>query len=119
MSERIVRVVVVDHETARRHRLADAARHAGAEPIEVATPLEAIAVVESGEHYVDAIAVADELTQTRGHELVDFLATEHPEVRLAVIHDDISDGVPTTAIVVPADGHDATERFRILMALEP
>jgi hypothetical protein len=116
MPDRIPVVVVVDHESSRRHRLADAARHAGARSIEVGTPLEAIALVEVGADAVDAIVVADELTQTRGDELVDFMAEEHPDVGLAVIADDDGGVAPHDAVVVPCDGHDATERFRVLMA---
>jgi hypothetical protein len=105
-------VVVVDHEGSRPVRVAHAVRHAGARPVVVGTPLEAIALVEAADQPVTAIAVAEHLTQTEGSELAEFLAETHPEVRVAVIG-----GRPPTedAVVLPADGRDATEPIRILV----
>jgi len=105
-------VVVVDHEDTRRSRMATSVRHAGARPIVVDTPLEAIALVESGDWQVAAVAVAEHLTQTEGSELAEYLAEMHPELALAVI----GGRAPTAdAVVLPADGSDATEPIRILV----
>lgn len=112
-------VVVVDPEETRRRRLAQAVRHAGARPLVVATPLEAIALVEAADEPIAAVAIAVSLeTQTRGDELARFLATEHPEVRLAVIPagpTDDPDAAELDGVVLPSDGRDATAPIRTLV----
>jgi len=108
-------VVVVDHEETRQVRVAHAVRCAGAQPVVVRTPLEAIALVQAAatdRRWLAAVAVAEHLTQTGGAELAEFLAEAHPELPLMVI----GGRAPTEeSIVLPADGSDATEPIRVLV----
>lgn len=109
-------VVVVDQAETRRHRVAESIRHAGGYSIEAATPLEAIALVESGSEEIDAVAIAEKLTQTRGYELVEYLSSTHPELEVAVIPERprTEDDEPICAVVLPCDGRDATGPVREL-----
>jgi CheY-like chemotaxis protein len=85
------RVVVVDPKEDRRHQLAEKLRAAGYTSIEAATPLEAIALVEQPRNHVAAVAVADTLTQTGPHELVEFLSESSPHIKLAMFADNASE----------------------------
>jgi hypothetical protein len=82
------RVVVVDPREDRRHELAAKLRAAGCTSIEAATPLEAIALVEHPRNHVAAVAMADTLTQTGPHELVDYLSESNPGIKLAMFADE-------------------------------
>jgi hypothetical protein len=116
-SDAIPVVVVVDRAETRRHRVAEAIRHAGGRSVELSTPLEAIALVETGAD-VAAIAVAEDLTQTRGDELVEYLSATHPELEVAVIprRPPTADDHPAhAAVVLPCDGRDATGPVRELV----
>ena len=111
-------VVIVDQEETRRHRVAESVRHAGGRSIEAATPLEAIALVESGDDDIGAVAIAERLTQTRGDELLEYLWTTHPELEIAVIPDrppTENDHPAHDAVVLPCDGRDATGPVRELV----
>lgn len=113
MEDAIPVVVVVDQAETRRHRVAESIRHAGGRSIEAATPLEAIALVETGREYVDALAIAEKLTQTRGDELVEYLSSTHPDLEVAVIPErpPTEDDHPS-GVVLPCDGRDATGPVR-------
>jgi hypothetical protein len=81
-------VIVVDPSPPRRARAASALREAGWCPIEAATPLELVDLLERADGEVTAIALAPSTeTQTRLDEIVGFLSEEHPRVRLALIGD--------------------------------
>lgn len=111
-------VVVVDQAETRRHRVAESVRHAGGRSIEAATPLEAIALVEAGAGEIDAVAIAERLTQTRGDELLEYLCSAHPELEVAVIPErpPTEDDQPAhDAVVLPCDGRDATGPVRELV----
>jgi hypothetical protein len=82
------RVVVVDPREDRRHEVAEKLRAAGLSSMEAATPLEAIALVEHPRNHVAAVAMADTLTQTGPHELVDYLSESNPGIKLAMFADD-------------------------------
>jgi len=82
------RVLIVDRSLERRHRLATALRRAGKLPLEASTPLEAIEFLEECHEHLDGAAVAGELTQTGGKELVQFLQETHPNIRIAIITDE-------------------------------
>ncbi len=83
-AHRSPRVVVVDSQVERRHEVAEKLRAAGYTSIEAATPLEAIALVEQQRNHVAAVAVADTLTQTGPHELVEFLTESNPHIQIAL-----------------------------------
>jgi CheY-like chemotaxis protein len=84
-------VIVVDPSAPRRRRAAAALRDAGWCPVEAATPLELVDLLERAGSAVTAIALAPATeTQTHRDEIVAFLSEEHPRVRLALIGDDPS-----------------------------
>lgn len=91
-------VVVVDHPGARRQRLVATLRRAGCRPIVVGTPLDAIERLQESRTHAAAVFIAAELTQTHGEELACYLAEEHPEIRIAIIHE------PGRAIPTVVDG---------------
>jgi hypothetical protein len=117
MEDAIPVVVVVDQAETRRHRVAESIRHAGGRSIEAATPLEAIAIVESGNQDIDALAIAQKLTQTGGDELVSYMSITHPDLEVAVIPErpPTEDDHPDAAVVLPCDGRDATGPVRPLV----
>jgi hypothetical protein len=86
-AERSPRIVVVDGEEARRHRVADALRTRGFCALEAATPLEAIELVECSKNHVRAVALSSSLTQTQACELIEYLEDEHPEILIARIEE--------------------------------
>jgi CheY-like chemotaxis protein len=83
-ARRSPRVVVVDPREDRRHQVAEKLRQTGFTSIEAATPLEAIALVEQPRNHVAAVAMAETLTQTGPHELVDYLSESNPSIKLAM-----------------------------------
>jgi len=115
-AERSPRVVIVDRSRTRRRRVAAALHEVGCCPLEASTPLEAIELIEQSRTHVAAAAVAGELTQTGGDELVHFLAESHPGIKLAIITDDESGAVEQSDeidAVICADGRsDLSEPVR-------
>jgi len=97
------RVLVVDRSPERRRRLAAALRRAGCLPLSASTPLEAIELIEESHEHLAGAAIADELTQTGGKELVQFLRETHPNVRIVIITDEPS-LQPGIASGEPEDG---------------
>jgi len=84
-------VMIVDPRPDERQKLADAVRHAGFEPVEAATPLEAIHLIEQDDTCVAAAAVRDQLTQTAGAELIRFLAEQQPSLRFVLVTDGVAE----------------------------
>ncbi len=74
-------IVVMDPEPERRHRIAETLRTAGCAPVEAATPLEAIDLVEK-HGGIRGMTVADSATQTSADELCDYVSQSNPEIRL-------------------------------------
>lgn len=106
------RMVVVDPAPERRQRVAAALREAGCDSFEASTPLEAIDLVERPHNHITGIAVAEQLTQTGGEELVDFFCETNPGIRIALLAEasgehprNTRDGI---AVVSPDD--DALDR---------
>jgi CheY-like chemotaxis protein len=91
-ADRSPRVVVVDPREERRHQVAEKLRERGYTSMEAATPLEAIALVEQPRNHVVAVAVAETLTQTGPHELVEFLTESNPHIKLAMFAEEPGDG---------------------------
>lgn len=75
-------IVVMDPEPDRRHRIAETLRTAGCAPVEAATPLEAIDLVEKHGGGIRGMAVADSATQTSADELCEYVSQSNPEIRL-------------------------------------
>ena len=105
-AHRSPRVVVCDPREERRHEIAEKLRVHGYTSIEAATPLEAIALVEQPRNHVAAVAVAETLTQTGPHELVEFLTESNPHIKLAMFADEpaAESNPPPRAPHVPRHG---------------
>jgi hypothetical protein len=74
--------VVVDLDPERRTRVSADVRRGGGRAIEVSTPLEALGVLQGSRAHVSALLVAEQLTQTGGRELLDFVRDAYPGVRM-------------------------------------
>jgi len=98
---RFPRVLIVDRSPERRKGLAAALRRAGRLPLEASTPLEAIELLEECHEHLDGAAVAGQLTQTGGEELVQFLRDTHGDVRIVVMTDE-----PPPASERPTESED-------------
>lgn len=88
-NDRILSLVIVDAETARRARIAEAFRVAGCAVLDVSTPLEAIVRLGELHFEPDLIAVADTAPALIGDEMRTFIEREHPHAKLVAITDDI------------------------------
>ena len=101
------RMVVVDPAPERRQRMVQALRDAGCDSYEASTPLEAIDLVGRPHNHITGIAVAEQLTQTDGGELMDFFAETNPGIRLAMIAEATGENPRVTrdgiAVVSPDD----------------
>lgn len=78
-------IVVVDPSPDRRHRIAETLRTAGCDPVEAATPLEAIGIVERQGGSIRGMTVAESLTQTRADEFCEYVTQSNPEIQLRLI----------------------------------
>jgi hypothetical protein len=114
------RVVVVDPSPARRRRITDALREAGADSFEAATPLEAVGLIERSRVRVQMIAVAERTrSQTESDELVDWIEQTHPGLEIAMITDRPANPRSRHA-TLPGDEHaDLRGPVRELLARRP
>ena len=85
--ERVISVILIDEDAARRTLLADGFRIVGCSLIEAATSLEAIVRLGESSFEPDVIAVADSIPSTTANEMRDFIARNHPHVKLVSITD--------------------------------
>lgn len=118
-AQRTPRVVVVDRSEERRRHVADALRDIGCSPLEAATPLEAVDLVECSRNHVCAVALSEQLTQTQADDLVKYLSETHPDVKVALIAD--SDTTekprwPVAAVIRVEGGHVLEGSVRSLAA---
>jgi CheY-like chemotaxis protein len=115
-TSRSPRILVVDRSAERRRRMVATVRRLGCRPLEATTPLEAIRVLER-HSCVTAAAVAEDLTQTEGHELVRFLSEAYVNLRLALVtHDDDLDAADDDdAFVRVSDRDDFAGPMRRLL----
>lgn len=84
-------IIVVDPHPDRRHRIAETLRIAGCDPVEAATPLEAIGIVERECGAIRGMTVAESLTQTRAAEFCEYVSQSNPEIQLRLIADGTTD----------------------------
>ncbi|MBZ0236570.1 MAG: PilZ domain-containing protein [Deltaproteobacteria bacterium] len=111
------RVVVVDVPGDRRRKMAETVRRSACVPIVASTPLDAIRRLEESRTHAAAVIVGEELTQTHGDELVRYIASEHPGVRVALIHEpgheepEVSDGV----VMMAPEDCDHSEAVRVVI----
>jgi hypothetical protein len=86
------RMIVVDSQAERRRRVAEKLRAAGCDSYEASTPLEAIDLMERPRAHIRGVAVAETLTQTDGNEFCDFVGETNPNIKLALIADELAEG---------------------------
>src|SRR4029079_1405804 len=91
--DRVISVILIDEDTARRKLLAEAFRIVGCSLIEAATSLEAIVRLGESSFEPDVIAVADSIPAVTGTEMREFSARHHPHVKLVSITDVIDPSI--------------------------
>jgi CheY-like chemotaxis protein len=90
---RVISVILIDEDTARRKVLAEGFRSVGCTLIEAATSLEAIVRLGESSFEPDVIAVGDTLPAATANEMREFVGRHHPDVKLVSITDVIEPGV--------------------------
>lgn len=91
--ERVIAVILVDEDDARRKLLSEGFRIVGCTVIEAATSLEAIVRLGESSFEPDVIAVADSIPSTTANEMRQFVGRNHPQVKLVSITDVIDTAV--------------------------
>ena len=91
--ERVISVILMDEDAARRKLLGEAFRTVGCSLIEAATSLEAIVRLGESSFEPDVIAVADSIPAVTANEMREFVGRNHPDVKLVSITDVIDPGV--------------------------
>ncbi|HET9992836.1 MAG TPA: PilZ domain-containing protein [Kofleriaceae bacterium] len=86
---RVVSVVLIDADPARRAAMMNGFRAAGCAVIAVATQLEAIVRLGESSFEPDVIAVADSPQSTAAAEMRAFIERDHPNVKLVTIGDEL------------------------------
>lgn len=90
---RVIAVVLIDEDPARRERLADAFFAAGCGVIEAATSLEAIVRLGESSFEPDVIAVGDSIPAQTADAMREFVERQHPNAKLVSITDVIDPSV--------------------------
>jgi CheY-like chemotaxis protein len=85
--DRVISVILIDEDTARRTLLAEGFRTVGCSVIEAATSLEAIVRLGESSFEPDLIAVADSIPTATANEMRQFVGRNHPAVKLVSITD--------------------------------
>src|SRR4029079_5618388 len=86
--DRVISVILIDEDTARRKLLAEAFRIVGCSLIEAATSLEAIVRLGESSFEPDVIAVADSGSATTAADLRAFVERMHASAKLIAIGND-------------------------------
>jgi hypothetical protein len=84
-AQQVPRVVVIDSSSERRQQVAAALVEAGCAPLEAATPLEALRLMDRAGTGVSGVAIGETNTQTDRDELVDFLVDTNPGIQVSLI----------------------------------
>lgn len=84
---RVLSVVLIDEDAARRSAMAAGFRTAGCSVIEAASPLEAVVRLGESSFEPDVIAVADSHPTSSADEVRDFVQRNHPTAKLVTIGD--------------------------------
>lgn len=92
-NDRVVTVILIDEDTARRKLLAEGFKTVGCSLIEAATSLEAIVRLGESSFEPDVIAVADSIPSAVAGEMREFVARAHPHVKLVSITDVIDPSI--------------------------
>lgn len=86
---RVISVVLIDADRARRTAIAAGFRAAGCEVLEVGTQLEAVVRLGESDFELDIIAVAETQPASRGDEMRAFVERYHPSSMLVTIGPDL------------------------------
>jgi CheY-like chemotaxis protein len=78
-------IVVLDPVPDRRQRICESLRTAGCDPVEAATALEAIALVERECGGIRGMTISESLTQTRSEEMWEYVSKSNPEIHIRLI----------------------------------
>jgi CheY-like chemotaxis protein len=78
-------IVVLDPVPDRRQRICESLRTAGCDPVEAATPLEAIALLERECGGIRGMTISESLTQTRADEVWEYVSQTNPEIHIRLI----------------------------------
>lgn len=84
-AQRKPHIVVLDPMPDRRQRICESLRASGCDPVEAATPLEAIGIVERECGGIRGMTISESLTQTRADELWEYVSQSNPEIHIRVI----------------------------------
>jgi hypothetical protein len=113
---RVMSVVLVDAELARRSVLAAAFHAIGCTVIETSTPLEAIVRLGESNFEPDLIAIADSTPTTVADELRRFVGRHHPQVKLVTIGDELAEPPGSGHWLSSADpASDLAKRLREML----
>ena len=114
---RVMSVVLIDAEAARRSAMASGFRTTGCSVIEAATPLEAIVRLGESSFEPDVIAVADSHPTTAAADMRAFIEHNHPNAKLVTISDDpaMPDGILHWLSSADPSG-DLPRRIRAVLA---
>ncbi len=104
-AQRKPHIVVLDPMPDRRQRICESLRASGCDPVEAATPLEAIGIVERGCGGIRGMTISESLTQTRADELWEYVSQSNPEIHIRLIAEGTRDLELDDAF---ADGHEPT-----------
>lgn len=91
--DRVISVILIDEDAARRKLLAEGFQLVGCSLIEAATSLEAIVRLGESSFEPDVIAVADSIPAATADEMREFVGRHHPHVKLVSITDVIDPNV--------------------------
>jgi len=115
-SARVISVVLLDTDAARRRAIAAAFRAAGCEVVEVGTQLEAIVRLGESHFEPDIIAVASTEPVAAAHEMRTFVEHHHPSSMLVAIGPELLDPAGLANWLSEATaGADLLGRIRELM----
>lgn len=111
-SRRVLTVVLIDSDAARRSAMVKGFRGAGCVTIEGGTPLEAIVRLGDASFEPDLIAVADSYNELDANAMREFVRRNHPHAKLITIGDELfaPDGI---ANWLSSDNPDADLSKRI------
>lgn len=114
-SARLISVVLIDSDAARRAAIGEGFRVTGCQVIEAATPLEAIVRLGESHFEPDVIAVANPQTGT-ANEMRAFIEREHPNSMLVTIGHELLDPAGLANWLSSANATaDLPARIRLLL----
>lgn len=114
---RVLAVVLVDTDRARREAMVAGFRGAGCNVVDAASSLEAIVRLGESSFEPDVIAIADSQPSASADDLREFARQHHPHAKLVTIVNErvTSDGVPSWVSASDPDA-DLSQRIRAVLS---